>query len=69
LNKLFNCSLAILKEYGINTQKLLISLNIQRIGGTKIVIEISKYIDNPNKLKTGGNSRAWLERQNIISLT
>ena len=59
----------ILKEYGINTQKLSISLNTQKIDRTKIVAEISKPIDNPNKLKTGGDSRAWLGRKNIISLT
>ena len=69
LNKLFNCSLAILKEYGINTQNLSISLNTQRIGRTKIVAETSRPIDNTNESKTGEDSRVWLKRQNIISLT
>jgi len=61
--------LVILKDYGISIQKLSISLNTQRIGGMKIAIEILRPIDNTNELKTGEDSRAWLKRQNIISLT
>jgi len=47
-----------LKIYGINTQKSLISPNIQRSGRMRIVIEISRPIDSPNKLKIGNDSRA-----------
>ena len=69
LKKIFNCSLAILKEYSISTQKSSILLNTQRIGGTKIVAEISRPINNTNESKTGEDSRAQLKRQNIIYLT
>jgi len=59
----------ILKEYGINTQKSLTSLNIQRSSGIKIVAEISRLIDSSNELEIGRDLRALLRRQNIISLT
>jgi len=59
----------ILKEYSINTQKSLTSLNIQRSSGIKIVAEISRLIDSSNELEIGRDSRALLRRQNIISLT
>jgi len=61
--------LAILKEYDISTQKLSISLNTQRIGGTKIVAEISRSIDNTKELNTGEDSKVQLKRKNVISLT
>ena len=57
---LFSCLQMIQKEYGINTQ---------RIGRMKIVTEISRPIDSPNKLKIGSDSRILLRRQNKISLT
>ena len=56
-NKSFNHLQVILKEYGINTQKSLISLNTQKIGRMKIVAEISRPIDSLNKLKIGNNSK------------
>ena len=59
----------ILREYGINTQKSLTSLNIQRNSGIKIVAEISRLIDSSNELEIRRDSRALLRRQNIISLT
>jgi len=55
-------------EYGINTQKLLTLLNIQRNSGMKIVEEILRPIDNPNVSKTGNVSRVQLRRQNTIVL-
>jgi len=57
------------KEYGINTQKSLISLNIQRSGGANTTAEILKPIDKPDKSKTGDNSRALLKRQSMIFST
>ena len=56
-NLLFSCLQSILIEYGINTQKLLTSLNIQRNGRMKIVKEILRPIDNPNISKTGNISK------------
>ena len=57
-----------LKKYSINTQKLLILLNIQRSGKMNTAAEILKPIDKPNKLKTGDDSRALLKRQSVIFL-
>ena len=56
----------ILKEYGINIQKLLISLNTPRHGGMKIVAETWRTIDSLNRLKIGNDSRAWLRKPNVI---
>ena len=55
-----------LKEYSINTQKLLILLNIQRSGKTNTAAEILKPIDKLNKLKTGDDLRVLLKRQSMI---
>jgi len=40
-------------------------LNIQRSGRMKIVTEISRSIDSPNKSKIGKDSRVLLRRQNV----
>jgi len=56
-NLLFSYLQSILIEYGINTQKLLTSLNIQRNGGMKIVKGILRPIDNSNISKTENVSR------------
>ena len=58
----------ILKEYGINTQKLLTLLKIQRSSGMKLVTKISRPIDSPNESKIRRDLRVLLRRQNIISL-
>ena len=58
-----------LKEYSINTQKLLILLNIQRSGETNTAVEILKPINELNKLKTGDDLRVLLKRQSMIFLT
>ena len=69
MTKSSNRLLVPLKEYSINTQKLLILLNIQRSGETNTAVEILKPINELNKLKTGDDLRVLLKRQSMIFLT
>ena len=56
---MFNCSLATSKEYSTNSQRILISLSIQKPGEIITVVGISNHIDNPNESKIGNYSRGW----------
>ena len=68
LNPSFSCLHNIPTKFGINTQKSLISLNIQRSSRMKIIEEILIPIGKLNISKIGNALRVWLRRQNMISL-
>jgi len=57
------------KEFGINIQKLLISLNTPKHGGMEIATEVWKIIGIPKGWKIGKYSRVQLRRQNAIFST
>jgi len=55
----------ILKIYGKNIPKLLISLNTLKLSGTITTIKTSRYIDKLDSLKTGRSSKRLLKELNI----
>jgi len=67
LKQSFNYFPTISTEYGINTPRSLTSQSILKLGGIIIVAGILTYIDSPNNLKTGKNSKKLLRRQNETS--